>query len=173
MAVRSRTRCLLLASSDGDLDRRLRSALDAVPDVEVIGIPDPPTLLATVAQGSCGLVLLGPALDSPEILAPLRALDPIVPVLVVSPVEDPYAIVAAMRAGASDYLLSRDLARLPDLVSRHLRGDGDPVPGTGPREATARLRARLGDLRRAMREGDRSADLCGQTLEELQAGETA
>src|SRR5664279_107176 len=62
-----------------------------------------------------------PGTDGMEILKCLRGLDPDLPFILLSGVLDEGAAVAAMRAGANDFVLKGNLARLVPAIEREMK----------------------------------------------------
>ncbi len=91
----------------------------------IVEADDGGAALEHCARERCDLVLLDlrmPGLDGHEVLARLRAGSPDLPVIVVSGTGDVADVIAALRAGATDYLLKpvEDLAILLHAVRRAL-----------------------------------------------------
>jgi len=91
----------------------------------IVEADDGRSALEHCARERCDLVLLDlrmPGLDGHEVLARLRAGSPDLPVIVVSGTGDVADVIAALRAGATDYLLKpvEDLAILLHAVKRAL-----------------------------------------------------
>jgi len=83
------------------------------------------TDLQVALQTSCWDVIISdyklPGFDAPSALAMVKQDYPNVPFIVVSGTIGDLAAVALMRAGAHDYLMKDNLARLPEAVRRELR----------------------------------------------------
>jgi len=89
---------------------------------EVVG--DRRSYAAALERGGWDLILCDyrlPDLDAAEALALLRAADPDLPFILVSGSIGESAAVAAMRAGAHDFVMKSAMSRLPAVVERELR----------------------------------------------------
>jgi PAS domain S-box-containing protein len=116
-------------------------------------LEDPGSIEALLRSDTWDVIIADysmPDFKAAKVLSILRSLGLEIPVLVLSSNLGEEVAVAAMRAGASDYLLKRDLTRLPSAVTRALKEASDH------KQATAALRAsedRYREVVEAMQEG--------------------
>lgn len=127
-----------------DDDAAVREALHLILDeaYAVLDAADAHTALATVRAARVDLVVLDlllPDTDGLEVLQELKALDPALPVLVVTGVKTVRTTVAAMKRGAVDYLTKPfDEDELLAAMRAALRAPARPSPGRGPACRAAR-----------------------------------
>jgi DNA-binding NarL/FixJ family response regulator len=104
-----RTISLLLADDHPLMLAGIRRAVDHAEDVDVIGeAQSGPQLLALIERRRPDVVLMDmrmPGVDGPECIAQIRENWPEVKVVVLSAAEEPRLIDAALRAGASAYVV--------------------------------------------------------------------
>src|SRR5207249_2332164 len=156
---------VLVVSDHDDEARRVRDLLEGVaPDRFGVAAAAPQASLARLARGGVDVVLLAMSLSARRGFATfteLRARAPDVPFLFLSDSQDERHGLAAVRAGAQDFLVKGDL----DLVLRQTFRDADLVARIGGDEYAVLVRHAgpesagvLADrLRRQVREFNRRA----------------
>ncbi len=115
-------RCLLIEDSEDDARLTLRS-LHAAYDVTSIRVETPEALRAALARQPWDVVLCDyrmPRFSGLEALVLLQASGLDLPLIIVSGTIGEEAAVAAMRAGAHDYVMKHNLPRLAPAVEREL-----------------------------------------------------
>jgi DNA-binding response OmpR family regulator len=115
---------LIIEDSPDDAELLLRQlkASGFQPDSERVEQAD--ALIGALTRRSWDLVISDwtmPRLRGRDALAIVRAADEEVPFIIVSGTVGEHNAVEAMRAGAQDYVLKGNLARLPPAVERELR----------------------------------------------------
>ena len=120
----------VLIIEDSEIDAKLLVAMlrrgGFEPEFERVG--DAAGLSAALDRWKWDVVLsdhLLPGIDSIEALGMVRAIDPDVPFIIVSGVIGDDLAVAAMKAGAQDYLMKTNLSRLAVAVARELQDAED------------------------------------------------
>lgn len=114
----------VLVVDDSDIDRTiLRRHLDAIPEgsFEVTEVAGPEQALAAAAEESFDVVFLDYNLGREsglDVLTELHALDPLVPVIMITAGGDEEVAAAALRRDAADYLPKQNLA--PRSLKRSL-----------------------------------------------------
>jgi two-component system cell cycle sensor histidine kinase/response regulator CckA len=124
MMGRRTLRALIVEDSADDAEMLLIQLRRAGFDPVFERVESAEQMTAALASAPWDIVLSDhslPGFDAPEALRLARASDPIVPFVVVSGVIGQESAVAMMRAGAGDYVLKEDLARLAPVVERELR----------------------------------------------------
>ncbi|HEY7648540.1 MAG TPA: response regulator [Methylomirabilota bacterium] len=102
----SQARPIVLAVDDDEVIRDA-VALDLAAHFEVVTAADGPSALALVNRQIVDAVLLDlilPGLGGLQVLREIKAIDPALPVIVISGLQQAPTIVEAMRLGADDYL---------------------------------------------------------------------
>ena len=115
---------LIVDSSDEDAARSAQELQRAGFDVTWRRVDTPPAMAAALAQGRWDIVLADYTLPSFSGLAALQLLQDgsdDLPFILVSSTSGEEAAVAAMRAGARDYVLKSHIHRLAGAVKRELR----------------------------------------------------
>lgn len=125
----------VLVVDDHPLFRRgVRGLLDSVPGIEVVGeAADGSEALRLATELRPDLVLMDltmPGLSGVEATRQVRRASPSTAVLVLTMVEDEDAVVAALRAGASGYLL-KGVGQEDLLAAVHTVAEGGVVVGGG------------------------------------------
>jgi CheY-like chemotaxis protein len=116
-------RALLVEDSLADAALVQRTLRQVDPDLVLRRVRDESELRAALAGASWDIVLSDfvlPAFSGLEALAVVREGDADLPFILLSGVIGAEAALAAMRAGASDFLSKQDLARLPAIVEREV-----------------------------------------------------
>ena len=127
----------ILIVEDDELDAELvvLAMADAVGEVESLRVENEAELREALTTETWDVVLSDfslPSFDAFRSLALVRALAPATPFIVVSGAVGEETAVELMRAGAADYLMKDNLARLGPAVARELAREGsgtsdDPV----------------------------------------------
>jgi PAS domain S-box-containing protein len=115
---------LLVEDSESDADLVVRQLLKSGYDVDAERVQDAEAMRAALARSGWDLIISDyrmPGFDAPGALAVLRQTGVDIPFLVVSGTIGEDLAVAMMRAGAHDYLMKGNLARLSAAVERELR----------------------------------------------------
>ena len=136
----TKTLPVLLVEDDRDLLEALRATLQLA-GYETVGAADGQIALAALAQQPIGLVISDvqmKPMDGLSLLAAVKTRHPAMPVVLMTAFGDVEKAVAAMRAGASDYLLKPfEPDALLSQVRRHLAtadaGQGADVIARDPR----------------------------------------
>src|SRR6202050_3816403 len=133
---------LLLVEDDEDDAVLIASRLRGVGvDVSYDRVDTAGTMIAALSRGTPDLVISDcrmPAFDSQEALRLLRDITTNVPFIVVSGQIGEEAAADLMRAGAQDFVLKGDLARLAPAVQRELRSAQNHREGAEARGALER-----------------------------------
>jgi PAS domain S-box-containing protein len=125
VSTRTRLRALIVEDSEDDVLLLLRELENGgfEPEHERVDAPEP-MRLALAGRGPWDVVLSDwqmPRFSGTEALAVLREVDPEAPFVIVSGKVGEEAAVEAMRAGAHDYVMKGNLARLCATVERGLQ----------------------------------------------------
>jgi signal transduction histidine kinase len=142
-------RLILVEDSDDDAVLLLRALRAGGFEVDHRRVWNREELQAALGEGSWDLVISDytlPAFDAPDALSMVRAHAPDLPFIVVSGTVGEDLTVAAIKAGAQDYLMKDKLARLPISVERELREARERAQHRAARAATEQA---LIDKRRA------------------------
>ena len=138
-------RAILLEDVESDALLLLRALRAGGFDVSYERVWTRDKLVALLAAGPWDLVISDysmPGFDAPAALDVVRALAPDLPFIIVSGSAGEDLTVAAMKAGAQDYLMKDKLARLASSVERELREAGERTAfRAAQREAEKALRA--------------------------------
>ncbi|MGH2377102.1 MAG: putative bifunctional diguanylate cyclase/phosphodiesterase, partial [Candidatus Limnocylindria bacterium] len=115
---------VLLVEADPAMSTRVRERLEAEGlRAALRRVERPDSLAAALGEARWDFVLAGDgiaALPLSEVLRAVHLRDPDLPVLVLATTPGEAAAVAAIKAGASDYILQGDLARLPGSILSEL-----------------------------------------------------
>ena len=145
----------LLVIDDDAPSRRLVAAIFGEEGYRVVGAPDGPRGIASVASGAPDVVLLDmqmPAMDGIEVLEKLVKIAPQVPVVMLTAERDVRTVVKATRLGAYDYLTKPiDHDEVVTVVKRALE--------------TSRLRTEVEGLRKKLDEADGIAGEMGPSAQ--------
>jgi signal transduction histidine kinase len=115
---------LIVEDSEDDMLLMLRQLRLGGYDVESIRVETSATMQAALEQKHWDLVISDyslPEFSAPEALGVLQSLNLDLPFIIVSGAIGEETAVAAMKAGANDYLIKGNLARLVPVVERELR----------------------------------------------------
>ncbi len=115
---------VIIEDSPDDTELLLRELKASGFEPEHERVEEPGPLIAALARLSWDLVISDwsmPRLRGRDALAIVRAAQPDLPFIIVSGTVGEHNAVEAMRAGAQDYVLKRNLSRLPPAVERELR----------------------------------------------------
>ena len=121
-------RVLLVEDSGDDAALILRALRRGGYETACERVETPEAFVEALARGGWDLVLSDyslPRLDALEVLDLLQEHAPRLPCIVLSGNIGEETAVATMRAGAADYLMKSNLARLLPTVERELRGAGE------------------------------------------------
>jgi signal transduction histidine kinase len=132
-------RMILVEDSDDDALLLLRALRAGGFEVDHRRVCDREDLQAALGEGSWDLVISDytlPTFDAPAALSMVRAHAPDLPFIVVSGTVGEDLTVAAIKAGAQDYLMKDKLARLPISVERELREARERAQHRAARAAT-------------------------------------
>ena len=143
----------VLVVDDDEVDReRLRRLAARIPIVgTIVGAANADEALAELARGDCDVVLLDLQLGNEsgvDLLPKLRARAALVPCVLLTGMHDPEVIVAAMRAGALDYVAKDGLTveRLEQALRNALRAGAAARELAAARAALERQVSVLGSL---------------------------
>ena len=151
------TRSVLVVDDDASIRRTFELQLGRI-GYEVTTAESAEAALARVASTDPGVIVSDirmPGLDGLTLLAHLRSVRPDVPVVMITAHQDMASAVAAMKAGAYDYLVKPlDLDRIESLLARCFRereagrqaGSAADIADTGERPALGALVGRDGRM---------------------------
>ena len=117
-------RVLIIEDCDSDVDLIVAHLARGGFELAHERIQTAPELQSALSRRAWDIVLsdyILPSFDAPTALKILRARRPDLPVIIISGTIGEETAVAAMRAGASDYLMKDNLARLIPVIDRALR----------------------------------------------------
>src|SRR5579872_1417099 len=122
---------IALVEDNGDTAELIQAVL--LDEHTVDWFADATTFFKSFPSGEYELILLDiglPGTDGYEILTSIRALNPNMPVFVLSAHADPQKIQAAMQRGICDYIVKpiRDIDQFRDKVRRNLGGSARRNP---------------------------------------------
>lgn len=124
MRINERLRLLLVEDSDDDAELVTRELTRGGYALDCTRVETQADFKAALGSGEWDVILSDyslPAYDGLTALADLRATGKDVPFILVSGTIGEAGAVATMKAGARDYVLKADLARLPVAVQREVR----------------------------------------------------
>jgi two-component system cell cycle sensor histidine kinase/response regulator CckA len=139
---------LLVEDSEDDASLLLRALKKAGYALDALRIESAPAMEAALDEGTWDIVISDhsmPGFSSLDALKVVRARDAHIPFLVVSGTIGEETAVQAMKAGAHDYVMKGNLARLVPAIERELRDSGDR------RQAAEALRRSEDQLRQAQK----------------------
>jgi PAS domain S-box-containing protein len=149
-------RVILVDDSEDDAMLVLRALRRGGYAVDAVRVDTAAALVEALGRGPCDLILSDqdmPEFDALGALSVRNERGPDIPFLIVSGRIGEEAIVAAMKAGAQDYVLKRDLGRLLPAVERALREMAARVDGRRAVEALRASEARYELAVRGSRDG--------------------
>jgi DNA-binding NtrC family response regulator len=120
-------RILIIEDSEDDMFlmlRALRGLRQVGYQLDYLRVDTPKAMQAALAQQTWDIVIADytlPTFNAPAALQLLKEQQPDVPFIIVSGTIGEEIAVAAMKAGANDYLIKGNLARLLPAVERELR----------------------------------------------------
>jgi PAS domain S-box-containing protein len=124
MAAKKPIRVLIVEDSEFDARVLVNTLRQAGYEVAFRRVDSAPTLREALAEGSWEVILSDynlPGFSAPEALAIVQQSGLDLPFIIISGGIGEDVAVAAMKAGAHDYLMKGNLARLPPAVERELR----------------------------------------------------
>ncbi len=136
--MKAKLRLILVEDSEDDAWLLLRALQAGGFDVEHQRVFTREALLKALGEGPWDIVISDysmPAFDGPAALALVREHSPDLPFIIVSGTVGEDLTVAAIKAGAQDYLMKDTLARLAVSVQRELREARERVQHRASREA--------------------------------------
>ena len=137
---------ILAVMHDRSSDLRAREALStAYPSLEWHCADSEPEIRAMLEGARVDVILAqygDPDLEGARVLAMARALNPLVPVIVIGAALGEEVAVEALKSGAADYVLTTNMGRLPHAVDRALR-EAARARGAAELEAQLSERQRL------------------------------
>ena len=136
---------VLFVEDDAELRRAITEALELA-DLAVLPCPDAERGLASLTPDFPGVVVSDirmEGMDGLELFARIRAIDPEIPVILISGHADIPMAVQALQDGAFDFLTKPfPLERLVGAVGQALETRRSVMENRALRAATARLRSR-------------------------------
>jgi DNA-binding NarL/FixJ family response regulator len=135
---------VILAEGDRGMRAALVQALTSTGADVTAAVETGEALLALVEHVPADVVLVDldlPGISGAEVIRRLREREPELPILVVSVVQEAAAVVEAIEAGASGYLLKEDAARRLGEALADVRAGRAPVSPEVARHVLARVRA--------------------------------
>ena len=148
-------RFLLLENNLPDADAIKATLLDGAIDCELLRVETRCEFVAALESNQFDLILsdyTAPALDGLSALEIARNISPDVPFIFVSSSLDEELEIAALKSGATDYILKQRLGRLVPCVVRALRSTQEPKQAKELEQVNEELKLTLEELQVAEEE---------------------